>query len=70
MEEALQPFLDEISEQREKEIATIASHVEISLNALIDRQNLHMAELFEQQQKGDASPLLGCEYEDHGRPSG
>jgi superfamily II DNA or RNA helicase len=60
VEEALQPFLDEISAQREKEIATIASHVEISLNALIDRQNLHMAELFEQQQKGDASPLLAA----------
>ena len=60
VEEALQPFLGEISGQREKEIATIASHVEISLNALIDRQNLHMAELFEQQQKGDASPLLAA----------
>jgi len=60
VEEALQPFLDEISAQREKEIATIASHIEISLNALIDRQNLHMAELFEQQQKGDASPLLAA----------
>ncbi len=60
IEEALQPFLDEISAQREKEIATIATHVEISLNALIDRQNLHMAELFEQQQKGDATPLLAA----------
>jgi superfamily II DNA or RNA helicase len=60
VEEALQPFLNEISAQREKEIATIASHVEISLNALIDRQNLHMAELFEQQQKGDGSPLLAA----------
>ncbi|HZQ70814.1 MAG TPA: DUF3883 domain-containing protein [Terriglobales bacterium] len=60
VEEALQPFLGEISGQREKEIATIGSHVEISLNALIDRQNLHMAELFEQQQKGDASPLLAA----------
>ena len=60
VEESLKPFLGEISGQREKEIATIASHVEISLNALIDRQNLHMAELFEQQQKGDASPLLAA----------
>jgi superfamily II DNA or RNA helicase len=60
VEEALQPFLNEIAAQREKEIATIATHVEISLNALIDRQNLHMAELFEQQQKGDATPLLAA----------
>jgi hypothetical protein len=60
VEDALQPFLEEISVQREKEISTIAKHVEISLNALIDRQNLHMAELLEQQQKGDASPLLAA----------
>lgn len=60
VEEALQPFLAEISAQRGKEIATIGSHVEISLNSLIDRQNLHMAELLEQQQKGDATPLLAA----------
>ena len=60
VEGALQPFLDEIAAQREKEIATIFNHVEISLNALIDRQNLHMAELLEQQQKGDATPLLAA----------
>ncbi|HET8892042.1 MAG TPA: DUF3883 domain-containing protein, partial [Candidatus Angelobacter sp.] len=60
VEGALRPFLGEIAGQREKEIATIASHVEISLNALIDRQNLHMAELLEQQQKGDATPLLAA----------
>jgi len=60
VEEALSPFLDEISSQRGKEIATIANHVEISLNALIDRQNLRMAGLLEQQQKGDASPLLAA----------
>jgi hypothetical protein len=60
VEGALAPFLNEISSQREKEIATITSHVEISLNALIDRQNLRMAELLEEQQKGDASPLLAA----------
>lgn len=57
---ALNPFLNEISLQRKNEIVTIASHVEISLNALIDRQNLYMAALFEQQQKGDPSPLLAA----------
>jgi superfamily II DNA or RNA helicase len=60
IEQALNPFLQEIASQREHEIATIAKHVEISLNALIDRQNLHMAELLEQQQKGDVSPLLAA----------
>ena len=39
---------------------TIANHVEISLNALINRQNLRMAELFEQQQNGDSTPRLAA----------
>jgi len=60
VQQALQPFLEEISANREKEIDTIAIHVEISLNALIDRQNLRMAELFEQQQNGDGTPLLAA----------
>ena len=60
VEEALQPFLGEIAAQREKETATIAKHVEISLNALINRQNLRMADLLEQQQSGDTSPLLAA----------
>ncbi|MGH9353908.1 MAG: DUF3883 domain-containing protein, partial [Terriglobia bacterium] len=60
IEQALEPFLSEIRAQREKEIATIADHVEISLNALIHRQNLRMAELLEQQQAGDANPLLAA----------
>ena len=57
---ALEPFLTEITAQREDEIKTIADHVEISLNALIHRQNLRMAELLEQQQNGDTSPLLAA----------
>jgi superfamily II DNA or RNA helicase len=56
--QALEPLLAEIAAQREKEIETIANHVEISLNALIHRQNLRMAELLQQQQDGDSSPLL------------
>lgn len=60
IEQALEPFLAEIRTQRETEIATIANHVEISLNALIHRQNLRMAELLEQQQAGDANPLLAA----------
>jgi SNF2 family DNA or RNA helicase len=60
VEEALQPFLGEIAAQREKETATISKHVEISLNALINRQNLRMADLLEQQQSGDTSPLLAA----------
>lgn len=60
VEEALQPFLNVISAQRAKEIATISKHMEISLNELIHRQNLRMAELLESQRAGDTSPLLAA----------
>lgn len=53
--EALQPFLQEIRSQRIKEIEAISRHMEISLNELIDRQNLRMADLYEQQSIGDTS---------------
>ena len=60
IERALQPFLEEIQAQREKETEIISRHVEISLNELIHRQNLRMAELLESQQAGDTSPLLAA----------
>jgi superfamily II DNA or RNA helicase len=60
IEQALQPFLEEIQTQREKETEIISRHVEISLNELIHRQNLRMAELLESQQAGDTSPLLAA----------
>ena len=60
IEQALQPFLEEIQAQREKETEIISRHVEISLNELIHRQNLRMAELLESQQTGDTSPLLAA----------
>jgi hypothetical protein len=53
--EALQPFIEEIRSQRLKEIETISRHMEISLNALIDRQQLRMADLFGQQAAGDTN---------------
>jgi superfamily II DNA or RNA helicase len=59
VEEALEPFLAEIAAQRAKEIQTVAHHLEISLNELIHRQNLKLAELVEQQQNGD-SPTLAA----------
>jgi hypothetical protein len=56
--EALQPFLEEIKSQRLKEIQTISKHMEISLNELIHRQNLRMAELHVQLAAGDSdSPV-------------
>jgi len=53
--EALQPFLAEIVKERTKEIETITRHMEISLNALIDRQQLRMADLYEQQGSVDST---------------
>lgn len=58
LEQALNPFLEEVRQNREKEIATVARHLEISLNELIHRQQLQMANWLEQQQAGDDSPLL------------
>lgn len=55
--EALNPFLAEVSAQRAREIATIRRHLEISLRELIHRQNIRMAELYEQEQGGDETLL-------------
>lgn len=60
VQDALTPFLENISTQRAKEIETISRHMEISLKELINRQNLRMAELVETQVKGDTSPLLAA----------
>ncbi|MGH9763576.1 MAG: helicase-related protein, partial [Blastocatellia bacterium] len=56
IEQALQPFLAEVAAGRQKEIEIISRHMEISLNELIHRQNLRMAELVNQQQSGDGNP--------------
>ncbi len=58
--EALNPFLDEVRQQRLREIDTIAAHLEISLNELIHRQNLRMADLHEQSQREENAPLIAA----------
>jgi len=59
IEKALKPMLEEVKKQREKEIGTITRHVELSLNELINRQNLHLAELSERRDnRGDTSPQI------------
>ncbi|MEW5921687.1 MAG: DUF3883 domain-containing protein [Bacillota bacterium] len=60
IQQALQPFLTEIIAYREKEIDTISRHLEISLNELIHRQNLRMAELLESQQRDEHNSLLAA----------
>lgn len=59
IEKALNPLLDEVQNERKKEIDTITRHMEISLNELINRQNLHLAELTDRRDnRGDTSPQL------------
>jgi hypothetical protein len=56
--EALEGFLKEVTAQREKETETISRHMEISLNELIHRQNLKLAELVSQREAGDSNPSI------------
>src|SRR5262249_49777646 len=51
-EEALQQWLRENSTQREHEIDLVSRHVEISLNALIDRQQHQLAEYLDRKVEG------------------
>jgi hypothetical protein len=60
IEKALEPFLEEIQQTRLKEIETISTHMEISLNELIHRQNLRMAELLGGDHSREANPLLAA----------
>ena len=55
---ALEPFLDEVSEQREREGRVVREHMEISLGELIHRQNLQLADLVSKQQARDTTPGL------------
>ena len=58
LERALQPFLAEVAGEREHQIASIRRHVEISLQTLIDRQNLQLADFLNRQIEGQNVPGL------------
>jgi hypothetical protein len=58
--ERLNDLLAEVQGERLREIETVSQHVEISLAALIDRQNLRLAELIVREQDGDKDPLLAA----------
>jgi superfamily II DNA or RNA helicase len=60
IEQALNPLLGEVATERERETETIARHVELSLNVLIDRQQNRIADLEGQQAGGDTSPLIAA----------
>ena len=57
---ALNPMLAEVTAERARETQTITRHLEISLNELIHRQNMRLAELMEMQQRGDTSQPLAA----------
>lgn len=52
IEQALLPFLEEISTQRQREFETISRHLEISLNAIIHRVQCQFGELMEHKEAG------------------
>lgn len=56
--EALVPMAEETKRQRQREIETIAKHVEISLNTIIDRENHQFANLVAQKESGSDEPGL------------
>ncbi|MFO8009279.1 MAG: DUF3883 domain-containing protein [Dehalococcoidia bacterium] len=51
-EQALTPLLEDERKRREKEIQTISEHMEISLNAIIDRAQIQFADLISQKEAG------------------
>lgn len=52
IEQALIPFLEEITQERKHEIETISRHMEISLNTILQRLNDQMGELYDQRDRG------------------
>jgi len=58
IENVLKPFLVEITTERQREVETISRHVEISLNAIIDRVQCQYAELIQQKESGSKEPGL------------
>jgi superfamily II DNA or RNA helicase len=57
---ALNPMLAEVTTQRTRETQTITRHLEISLNELINRQQVRLGELSEMQERGDTSQPLAA----------
>ena len=58
IEKALSPYLGEIASGRTREISVVARHLEISLDELIHRANLALAELVNRRIEGKTVPGL------------
>ncbi|MEX1096131.1 MAG: DUF3883 domain-containing protein, partial [Planctomycetales bacterium] len=57
-QQALEPWVRKESAVREREVARVARHIEISLNSLIDRQNNQLGEFLNRQIEGQTVPGL------------
>ena len=67
VEQALKPFLEEIAAERAREVETIARHVEICLDELIDRQqHVSSPSWLNRQIEGENVPGLDGQH----RPGG
>ena len=58
LQHALQPMLEESRHERDRQTTTILRHIEISLNAIIHRENLILADLITQKEAGSAESGL------------
>jgi len=58
IEHSLTPFLQEVLIEREREVKIISTHIELSLSALITRQNEMLFKLVERQGEGDSDSLI------------
>jgi len=55
---ALQGYLSDIEVERLRETNVIEKHLELSLNKLIERQNIKLCEYIDAQARGDQNPYL------------
>jgi superfamily II DNA or RNA helicase len=55
---ALSDYLYEVQQERLRETNVIARHLDLSLNELINKQNLKLSEYIQQQQDGDTNQFL------------
>jgi hypothetical protein len=58
LQQALTPFREEVAAGRMREVETIARHLEISLNAVIDRAQQQWGDLQQQKDAGSREPGL------------
>ncbi len=57
-QQALMPILEEEQAQRKREVRTISEHMEISLNAILDRVQIQLGELLNQKESGSTEAGL------------